>query len=319
MMADRQVQDSSGNHTGHDHGPGHAHSHVPKSFGAAFAWGTALNILFVIVEAIFGFLGNSTALLADAGHNLSDVLGLVIAWGAAALSQRAPTTRFTYGLRSTSILAALFNAMFLLVAVGAIVWEAVQRVAHPEPVAGKTVMIVAAIGIIINGLTAWLFASGRKDDLNIRGAFLHMAADAVVSAGVVVAGAAILMTNWAWIDPAVSLVICAIIMWSTWGLLRDSLRMSLAAVPPGLQPATVRAYLEQRPGVARLHDLHIWPMSTTETALTCHLVMPNGHPGDAFLMEIARELKHRFSIGHPTIQIETNEATACALAPDEVV
>ncbi len=319
MTVDRQEQDSSGHHAGHDHGAGHAHSHVPKSFGAAFAWGIALNILFVIVEAIFGFLGNSTALLADAGHNLSDVLGLIIAWGAAALSQRAPTTRFTYGLRSTSILAALFNAMFLLVAVGAIAWEAVQRVAHPEPVAGKTVIIVAAIGIVINGLTAWLFASGRKDDINIRGAFLHMAADAAVSAGVVVAGAAILMTNWAWIDPAVSLAICAIIMWSTWGLLRDSLRMSLAAVPPRLQPATVRSYLEQRPGVARLHDLHIWPMSTTETALTCHLVMPNGHPGDAFLMEIARELKHRFSIGHPTIQIETNEETACALASDEVV
>lgn len=301
------------------HHPGHSHAHTPKTFGLAFAIGTGLNTLFVIIETIFGFLGNSTALLADAGHNLSDVLGLVIAWAAAALSQRAPTTRFTYGLRSTSILAAFFNAMLLLVAVGAIVWEAVQRVAHPEPVAGKTVMIVAAIGIIINGVTAWLFASGRKDDINIRGAFLHMAADAAVSAGVVVAGAIILLTNWSWVDPAVSLIICLIIMWSTWGLLKNSVRMSLAAVPSGVQPSTVRAYLEQLPGVARLHDLHIWPMSTTETALTCHLVMPDGHPGDAFLMEIARELKHRFSIGHPTIQIETSEETACALAPDEVV
>lgn len=319
MMVNHSDMVSGTNPAGHGHGPGHAHSHAPKSFGAAFALGTALNTLFVIVEAIFGFLGNSTALLADAGHNLSDVLGLVIAWGASTLSQRAPTSRFTYGLRSSSILAALFNAMFLLAAVGAITWEAVQRIAHPEPVAGKTVMIVAAIGIIVNGSTAWLFASGRKDDINIRGAFLHMAADAVVSAGVVVAGAIILLTNWLWIDPAVSLIICAIIMWSTWGLLKDSVRMSLAAVPPGVQLSTVRAYLEQLPGVARLHDLHIWPMSTTETALTCHLVMPDGHPGDAFLMEMARELKHRFSIGHPTIQIETSEETACALAPDEVV
>lgn len=310
---------------GHEHGsrdghhPGHSHAYAPKTFGFAFAIGTGLNTLFVIIETIFGFLGNSTALLADAGHNLSDVLGLVIAWAAAALSQRAPTTRFTYGLRSTSILAAFFNAIFLLVAVGAIAWEAVQRVAHPEPVAGKTVMIVAAIGIIINGVTAWLFASGRKDDINIRGAFLHMSADAAVSAGVVVAGAIILLTNWSWVDPAVSLIICFIIVWSTWGLLKDSVRMSLAAVPSGVQPSSVRAYLEQLPGVARLHDLHIWPMSTTETALTCHLVMPGGHPGDVFLMEVAHELKYRFSIAHPTIQIEINEATACALAPDEVV
>ena len=307
-------------HSGHDdHGPGQAHAHMPKSFGTAFALGTSLNILFVIVEAAFGFVGNSTALLADAGHNLSDVLGLLVAWGAATLSRRAPTTRYTYGLKNTTILAALFNAVFLLTAVGAIGWEAILRISRPEEVAGATVVIVAAIGIIINGLTAWLFASGRNDDLNIRGAFLHMAADAAVSVGVVAAGAAILGTGRTWIDPAASLAICVIIMWSTWGLLRDSLRMSLVAVPPGLQASTVKTFLEQLPGVAQLHDLHIWPMSTTETALTCHLVMPDGHPGDAFLMEIAHELKRRFSIGHPTIQIETDQKTACALAPDEVV
>jgi cobalt-zinc-cadmium efflux system protein len=273
----------------------------------------------VIVEAIFGVLGNSTALLADAGHNLSDVLGLLVAWGAAVLSQRSPTTRFTYGLRSTSILAALFNAMFLLTAVGAIAWEAVQRFGRPEPVAGKTVIVVAAIGIIINGLTAWLFASGRKDDINIRGAFLHMTADAAVSAGVVVAGAIILLTSWHWVDPVVSLVICAIIMWSTWGLLRDSIRLSLDAVPPGLDIGEVRSFLESCPGVKALHDLHVWPMSTTETALTGHLVMPGGHPGDDFLMDTAHELHDRFRIGHVTLQVETSESTVCALAPNHVV
>jgi len=303
----------------HDGGVGHAHTHVPKSFGFAFALGAALNIGFVIVEATFGFLSNSTALLADAGHNLSDVIGLLVAWVASVLARRAPTARYTYGLRSSSILAALFNAMFLLTAVGAIAWEAIQRFAHPEPVAAKTVMIVAAIGIAINGLTAWMFASGRKGDINIRGAFLHMAADAAVSAGVVVAGGVILLTQWHWVDPVVSLVICLVIVWSTWGLLKDSVRMSLAAVPPGLEPGEVRSFLEQLPGVTNLHDLHIWPMSTTETALTCHLVMPAGHPGDGFLMETAHELEHRFSIGHTTIQIELNAGNACRLSPDEVV
>jgi cobalt-zinc-cadmium efflux system protein len=319
MTPDPRDKDTPHDHSHGGHHAGHAHSHVPKTFGFAFALGIALNTIFVVVEAIFGLISNSTALLADAGHNLSDVVGLLIAWGAAALSQRAPTTRYTYGLRSSSILAALFNAMFLLVAVGAIAWEAVWRFAQPEPVASKTVMIVAAIGIAINGLTAWLFASGRKDDINIRGAFLHMAADAAVSAGVVVAAAVILFADWYWVDPAVSLVICVVILWSTWGLLRDSVQMSLDAVPAGIDPSGVRSYLEQLPGVAKLHDLHIWPMSTTETALTCHLVMPGGNPGDAFLMTTAHELKHRFAIGHTTIQIETDEAAACELVPDHVV
>lgn len=304
----------------HQHGDaGHAHLHAPQSFGRAFAVGIALNVLFVAVEATYGLLGNSTALLADAGHNLSDVLGLLIAWAAAALSKHEPTPRFTYGLRSSSILAALFNAMFLLAAVGAIVWEAVQRFGRPEPVAATTVMAVAAVGIVINGLTAWLFRSGRKTDINIRGAFLHMAADAAVSAGVVLAGGAILLTGWHWIDPAVSLAICGVVFWSTWGLLKESVRMSLGAVPPGVDPTSVRSYLERLPGVHGLHDLHIWPMSTTEIALTCHLVMPDGHPGDALLMQAARELQHRFAIGHVTIQIEVSKDTACALAPDETV
>jgi cobalt-zinc-cadmium efflux system protein len=314
-----QEHSSSAGPESHRPAAGHAHSHAPKSFGAAFAIGTALNVGFVILEATFGFLSNSTALLADAGHNLSDVVGLLVAWVASLLAKRAPSQRYTYGLRSTSILAALFNAMFLLTAVGAIAWEAFQRFAHPEPVAGKTVMIVAAIGIVINGATAWLFASGRKGDINIRGAFLHMAADAAVSAGVVVAGGIILLTQWHWVDPVVSLVICIVIIWGTWSLLMDSIRMSLSAVPPGVDPSEVRSFLKERPGVAELHDLHIWPMSTTETALTCHLVMPDGHPGDPFLLETAHELEHRFAIGHTTIQIETDPKTACKLLPDEVV
>lgn len=297
----------------------HGHTHAPESFGAAFAVGTALNVAFIIIEITFGIISNSTALLADAGHNLSDVFGLVVAWAASIAARRAPSTRYTYGLRSTSILAALFNALFLLIAVGAIAWEAVQRLAHPEPVAGKTVMIVAAVGIAINGLTAWMFASGRKGDINIRGAFLHMAADAAVSAGVVVAGLAILLTGWQWIDPFVSLAICVVIVWSTWGLLRDSVRMSLGAVPPNIDEVAVRSFLETLPGVVELHDLHIWPMSTTETALTCHLVMPDGHPGDGFLLQLAHDLAHRFSIAHPTIQIEISREHACQLAPDQVV
>jgi len=304
------------------HHPGHAHDHshaAPRTFGIAFAVGTLLNAGFVVIEAVFGFLSNSTALLADAGHNLSDVAGLIVAWIAAILSRRAPTRRYTYGLRSTSILAALFNAMFLLVAIGAIAWEAINRLQHPEPVAGMTVLIVAAAGILINGCTALLFAAGRKGDINIRGAFLHMAADAAVSAGVVVAAGLILLTGWHWLDPAASLAICGVIMWSTWGLLKDAVRMSLDAVPPAIDALEVRSYLEQLDGVARLHDLHIWAMSTTETALTCHLVMPAGHPGDTFLMRAAEDLKRRFSIGHTTIQVEISEATACALSPEEVV
>lgn len=299
---------------GHAHAPHGGHSHAPASFGRAFAIGIALNSGFVVVEAIYGYASGSMALVADAGHNLSDVLGLVAAWTAAVLSKRAPTPRFTYGLRGSSILAALFNAVFLLVAVGAIAWEAVLRLINPEPVAGVTVMVVAGIGIAINGITAWLFASGRKGDLNIRGAYLHMVADAAVSAGVVLAGLAILSTGWSWLDPLTSLIISGLIVWGTWGLLRDATAMSLNAVPSGIDPAAVRSYLEQCAGVVQVHDLHIWPMSTTDVALTCHMVIPVGHPGDAYLADIAQRLHREFGIEHATIQVETAPAAPCSLA-----
>ncbi|WP_414717062.1 cation diffusion facilitator family transporter [Tardiphaga sp. 42S5] len=285
----------------------------------AFAVGISLNTVFVVIEAIYGYASGSMALVADAGHNLSDVLGLIAAWTAAVLSKRAPTPRFTYGLRGSSILAALFNAVFLLVAVGAIAWEAVLRLFNPEPVAEITVMIVATIGIGINGVTAWLFASGRNSDLNIRGAYLHMVADAAVSVGVVIAAIVIMFTGWLWIDALTSLVICVLIVWGTWSLLRDSAAMSLAAVPRGIDPVAVRGYLEQCPGVAQVHDLHIWPMSTTEVALTCHMVIPSGAPGDAYLMEVAARLKRDFGIEHATIQIEMDPNSACALAPEHVI
>ena len=307
----------------HDHG-GHphdhsAHAHAPASFGTAFAIGIALNLGFVVIEALYGLMSNSVSLLADAGHNLSDVLGLGVAWLATVLARRAPTARFTYGMRGSSILAALFNAVFLLVTVGGLSWEAIRRLGSPEPVAGNTMMAVAAIGILVNGVTACLFASGRKDDINLKGAFLHMASDALVSVGVVAAGLLILLTGWLSIDPIVSLVINGVIVWGTWGLLRNSVGMSMAAVPAQIDPAAVRTFLSARTGVVDVHDLHIWPMSTTENALTCHLVMPNGHPGDAFLHELAADLAQRFRINHTTVQIEVDQHLACALAPDEVV
>ena len=314
-------------HPPHDHSDdddargGHARSHVHAAadFGRAFAIGIGLNVAFVVVEVIYGVLANSMALLADAGHNLSDVLGLVIAWIASVLTKRPPSSRYTYGLGGSSIIAALFNAVFLLLAVGAIAWEAILRLFHPEPVASATVMTVAALGIVVNGATAWLFASGRKGDLNIRGAFLHMVADAAVSAGVVLAGAAILYTGWLRLDPLTSLVVVGVIVWSTWGLLRDSLAMSVSAVPAAIDPQAVRRYLQSCTGVSTVHDLHIWPMSTTENALTAHLVFPGGHPGDEFLAKAANELRQRFGIGHTTLQIEISEETACCLAPDHVV
>ena len=312
----------SHDHNGHSHDHddhGHAHAHTPASFGKAFAIGIALNLGFVVIEALYGVIGNSVSLLADAGHNLSDVLGLGVAWLGSALAQRAPTARFTYGLRGSSILAALFNAVFLLVTVGGLSWEAIRRIGSPEPVAGKTMMAVAAIGILVNAATAWLFASGRKDDINLKGAFLHMASDALVSVGVVAAELVILLTHWLWVDPVVSLVINGVIVWGTWGLLKDSVGMSMAAVPPQIDPVAVRDLLSARPGVLDVHDLHIWPMSTTENALTCHLVMPDGHPGDAFLNELCSDLAERFKINHTTVQIEVDPHNACALAPDEVV
>lgn len=284
---------------------------MPKDFGFAFALGTGLNIAFVAIEAAYGFLANSMALLADAGHNLSDVFGLLLAWGASVASKRAPTARFTYGFGSTSILAALINAVFLLVAVGAIFFEAVQRIGTPEPVASTTIMIVAGIGIVINGLTTWLFASGSHDDLNIRGAFLHMAADTLVSVGVVLSGLAILLTGWLWLDPVASIVIGVVIIAGTWGLFRESAGLALQGVPRSVDIDAVRTHLSKLPGVVGVHDLHIWPMSTTEAALTCHLVMPDGHPGDAFLANTLDGLRRSFSIPHATLQIEISDCGDC--------
>jgi cobalt-zinc-cadmium efflux system protein len=308
----------------HDHGDDHdhgraAHVRAPASFGAAFAIGIGLNLGFVGVEAAYGFFANSVALLADASHNLGDVLGLGAAWLASELTKRTPSGRFTYGLRGSSILAALFNSVFLMLTVGAISLEAIRRLGAPEPVAGKTVMIVAAVGVFVNGVTAALFASGREGDINLRGAFLHQASDALVSTGVVVAGLVVLLTGWTWLDPLVSLAVNAIIVWGTWGLLRESLGMSMAGVPPSVNPAEVRDFLATRPGVASIHDFHVWPISTTEFALTCHLVVPAGYPGDAFLHGLATDIANRFKIGHSTLQIETDPDGVCALAPDEVV
>jgi cobalt-zinc-cadmium efflux system protein len=307
-----------------DHGHAHAHGagghvHAPRNFGAAFAIGVALNLGFVIVEVIYGLLANSIALVADAGHNLGDVLGLAMAWTAMALARRAPSQALTYGLRRGTILAALMNAVLLLLTVGAIAVEGVRRLLEPAAVAGATVMAVAAAGIVVNGATAWLFASGSKGDINLRGAFLHMASDALVSLGVVIAGGIILLTGWTWLDPLSSIVIAMLILWGTWGLLRDSLAMALDAVPAGVKLDEVRAFLQRQPGVLQVHDLHVWPMSTTETAMTCHCLLPGGHPGDEFLVRVAHDLEARFGIGHATIQIEVNEAVSCALEPDRVV
>ena len=295
----------------HEHD--HHHAHGPADFGRAFAIGTALNLGFVLLEGTAGFLTDSVALLADAGHNLSDVLGLLVAWAGVELAKRPASKRFTYGLRGSSILAALTNSVLLLVAVGAIAWEAIGRFSDPPAIAGGTVMIVAGLGIVVNLSTALLFARGRKSDINIRGAYLHMAADAAVSAGVVIGGGLILLTGSEWIDPAVSLVIVAVILWSTWGLARELLTMVLQAVPDGIDADAVRSTLASLPGVARVHDLHIWPMSTTEAALTAHLVMPGGHPGDAFLIDLQHRLAHDFRIDHTTVQIELGEGAECRL------
>ena len=295
----------------HSHHHGHSHGHAPQDFGTAFAVGIALNLGFVVVEAAYGFWANSMALLADAGHNLSDVLGLAIAWGAAILAKWPPSRRFSYGLRGASILAALANALILLIAVGFIVYNAVIRLIVPDFVEGDTVAAVAAVGILINGVTAWMFARGRRSDLNIRGAYLHMVADALVSAGVVVAGIGIAVTGWLWIDPAASLIVAALIFLSTADMLRESLTLALAGVPSGIDPEAVEAHLESLPGVERIHDLHIWPMSTTESALTAHLVMPGGFPGDRFLAGCAHEIEHRFGITHSTLQVETGDGDAC--------
>lgn len=298
---------------------GDVHNHGPVSFGTRFGVGIALNLTMVILKVVFGIIANSISLIADAGHDLSDVLGLGVAFAAMVLAGRAPSPRFTYGLKATPILAALFNGVFLLVVTGGLSFEAIQRLFRPEPVATTTMMTVAAVGVVVNGVTAALFASGRSNDLNIRGAFLHMAADAALSGGVVIAGLGILLTGQLWLDPVMSLIISAIIIIGTWGLLRESLAMSLGAVPASIETPDVRQFLTALPGVAGLHDLHIWSMSTSEIALTGHLVMPDGHPGDAFLMQAAVQLREIYHIGHVTLQVETERDTICALAPEDVV
>jgi len=280
------------------------HHHHTANYGRAFAIGITLNVLFVLVEVFYGWQADSLALLSDAGHNLSDVLGLVIAWGGFYLGKLRPNQKHTYGLGRASILAALFNALILLIAIGGIAWEAVARFSHPVPIEGSIVMWVAGIGVLINGITAWLFMSGNQDDLNLRGAFLHMAADALVSLGVVIAGAVFIWTGWTWLDPAISLAIALVILLGTWDLLRQSLHLSLDGVPASIELNRVRAYLVSLPQVCGAHDLHVWAMSTSDIALSVHLSMPEGHPGNAFLEQIDRELHDRFAIEHATIQIE---------------
>ncbi|MFB9265271.1 cation diffusion facilitator family transporter [Bradyrhizobium erythrophlei] len=305
-------------HDGHSHNHSHAgHGHAPDSFGAAFAIGASLNTAFVVAEMIFGYAANSLALVSDAVHNFSDVIALLLAWGGVWLAGKRPTDTHTYGYRRASILAALVNAALLLVAVGGIVVEALNRLREPAEVASRTVVWVAALGILINGGTALLFMRGRDNDLNVRGAYLHMVADAGVSFGVVVAALLIMATGWQWLDPAISLVIAAVVLASGWGLMRDSVNLALDAVPRGIELREVREYLAALEGVTEVHDLHIWAMSTSETALTAHLVRPGGHD-DAFLHHVCAELSHRFSIHHATLQVEISSET-CRLAPAEMV
>ncbi|MBK7458665.1 MAG: cation transporter [Betaproteobacteria bacterium] len=282
---------------------GHTHRHAPANVNAAFGIGIALNLAFVAVEAFYGWKVGSLALLADAGHNLSDVIGLVLAWGGALAGRLRPDARHTYGFKRASILAAFLNALLLLVAMGSLAWEAVHRLQSPQPVAGVTIMVVAGIGIVVNAATALLFMRGREKDLNIRGAFLHMAADALVSAGVVVAGGLALWFGWTWLDPVVSLIIAAVIVWGTWSLFRQSLHLLFDGVPEGVDLHAVHSLLQGLPGVAQVHDLHVWAMGTNETALTAHLVMPAGGGDDTFLQHATDELHAHFEIRHVTLQV----------------
>ncbi|WLQ17278.1 cation diffusion facilitator family transporter [Hahella aquimaris] len=302
----------SGNHA-HYHGYSSGSSSVP-SYNKAFAWGVALNLGFVVVEVIYGLIADSLALITDAGHNLSDVLGLLLAWGASYLATRTPTSRRTYGFRRGTILASLLSAILLLLALGAIAWEAAYRINQPVSVDGKTVIVVSLIGVAINTATALMFLSGQKHDLNIKGAFLHMAADAGVSFGVAAAGVAIMFTGWLWLDPVISLVIVAIILFGTWGLFRDSLNLAMDTVPSHINPDEVETFLRSYAGVTDIHDLHIWAMSTTEVALTVHLLIPNQTVDDAFLGELALQLNERFRIGHSTVQVERGDGASCHLS-----
>ncbi len=306
-------------HGGHGHGDdGHGHHHHDGT-PTLLAIGTALNLGFVVLEAVYGVLGHSLALLADAGHNFADVLSLAAAWAASLLARRSPSARYTYGLGSFSILVALFNAIVLLIAVGAIILGAAERLAAPAPVMGLTVVVVALIGVAVNGATALMLGGAAHGDLNVRAAYVHMAADAAVSLGVAASGGVILLTGWLRLDPIVSIAVAIVIVAATWRLLRQSLDMALHAVPPTIDAERVREHLARLKGVSAVHDLHIWPMSTTETALTAHIVMPAGHPGDETLSEIATGLFERFAIGHVTIQVEIDPEHACRLAPDHVI
>jgi len=309
--------DHHDHHHDHDHHHGHHHAPVGADLSKAFVIGIMLNSAFVIVEACVGLFSGSLALVADAGHNLSDVVTLITAWLALRLNRSRPTAQHTYGQRRWSILIALGNAGLLLVAMGALAWEAIGRFQHPTVVPGLTVTMVALIGLVINGLTAFLLRHGHE--LNSRAAFLHMVADALVSAGVAGAGLALWLGGWAWIDPATTLVITGVVVWSTWGLLREAVGLATDAVPPGIDAAAVRTFQASQPGVREIHDLHIWPLSTTETALTVHVVRDSG-ADDAFLHHLAHELREDFAIGHATIQIERGDpGHPCALAPDDVV
>jgi cobalt-zinc-cadmium efflux system protein len=304
----------------HGHGLAHGHAHAPAAFGRAFAIGIGLNAAFVVAEWLAGLHANSLALIADAAHNLSDVLSLVLAWGAMRLSARLPSARFTYGLRGSSILAALVNAFVLLLVTGALSWEAIHRLQDARPLQGGWVVATALVGIAVNGVTAWLFMAGQRDDLNLRAAYLHMASDAAVSLAVVIAGALVLVTQWFWLDPLLTLAVSVVIVWQTAQLLMQSLRLALQGVPPHIDSAEVKRFLAGLPGVLEVHDLHIWAMSTTESALTAHLVMPGRHPGDEFLQGTCEALRSRFRIHHPTLQIElADTAVRCELAPDHVV
>ena len=296
----------------HDHSHAHHHDHTPDHFGWTFAIATALNLALVIGQVWYGLAANSLALLADAGHNFGDVLGLILAWGAIAIANWKPSNRFTFRMQAASILSAFANGVILLVATGAIAWEAIRRFSEPQPVASTTVMVVAALAVVVNGVSAWLLSRGGKSDLNVHGAFLHMLGDAGVSVAVIAAALGIMLTGWQWLDPVASLLISAVILWGTWGLLRESIRLTLNAAPRDIDPRDVRQYLAGLPPVEDVHDLHIWAMSTKETALSCHLVTPQGHPGDAFLHDVSHALHHRFDIGHATLQIELVPG-ACAL------
>lgn len=282
----------------------HHHHHAAPDYNRAFAVGVALNVIFVVIEVFYGVMANSLALITDAGHNLSDVLGLLLAWGASYLAGKQPSLRRTYGYSRATILASMFSGLLLLAAVVLISWEAVNRFFNPTEPAGQIIMVVAGIGVVINSITAWFFVSGKDHDLNIRGAYLHMAADALVSLGVVVSGFVIWKFGLKWFDPLSSLLIAVVIFWSTWGLLRDSLNLAIDAVPRGLDPEKIRNWLSAQPGVAGMHDLHIWPTSTTSTALTAHLLMPVPPSDDVFLHHLAQQLQEKFGISHATFQIE---------------